>query len=156
MTIFQQLSRPFATPAVPTGALNPAAPRTRAVRAGLKPAPTLLTLAAALVTGLILLVPAYLLYRSAGAGRQALDTLLSARTFAMLGTTIGLAAAVTAASTVLAVALAWLTAATDLPGRRFWAVAAGLPLILPSYVAAYVYVSLLSPKGLVQQLLAPL
>ena len=74
----------------------------------------------------------------------------------MLGTTIGLAAAVTAASTVLAVALAWLTAATDLPGRRFWAFAAGLPLILPSYVAAYVYVSLLSPKGLVQQLLAPL
>lgn len=154
MTIFQQLSRPFATPAVPTGALNPAAPRTTARLSGLSARS--LTIAAALVTGLILLVPAYLLYRSAGAGRQALDTLLSARTFAMLGTTIGLAAAVTAASTVLAVALAWLTAATDLPGRRFWAVAAGLPLILPSYVAAYVYVSLLSPKGLVQQLLAPL
>lgn len=115
----------------------------------------MLIVAAALVTGLILLIPAYLLYRSAGAGSEALQTVLSARTLSVLATTVGLAAAVTGAATVLAVALAWLTTATDLPGRSVWSILAALPLILPSYVAAYVYVSLLSPKGLVQQLLAP-
>src|SRR5690606_34907715 len=31
-----------------------------------------------------------------------------------------------------------------------------LPLVIPSYVAAYLYVSLLSPKGVIQGLLEPL
>lgn len=116
----------------------------------------MLVAAASLVTGLILLVPLYLLVRSMGAGQEAVVTLLSPRTFQVLGNTVLLAAAVTLGATALAVPLAWLTTATDLPGRRLWAVLAALPLILPSYVAAFIYVSMLSPKGLVQQLLNPL
>jgi iron(III) transport system permease protein len=163
MTILQPRAPRLPAAASPTLG-HPTAPAASAPRRSqrvtrnsprLSPSALLLTLAAAAVTTLILLIPAYLIYRSAGAG-DALSTLLSARTLAVLATTVGLAAAVTGAATLLAVALAWLTTATDLPGRRVWSILAALPLILPSYVAAYVYVSLLSPRGHVQQLLAPL
>ncbi len=115
----------------------------------------LLILAASAVTALILLVPLYLLIRGLGAGSEAAATLLSPRTFQVLGNTLLLASAVTLGATVLAVPLAWLTTVTDLPGRRLWGVLVVLPLILPSYVMAFIYVSLLSPKGLFQQLLEP-
>ena len=116
----------------------------------------MLVAVAGLVTGLILLVPLYLLVRSLGAGQEAVVTLLSPRTLQVLGNTVLLATAVTLGATALAVPLAWLTTATDLPGRRLWAVLVALPLILPSYVAAFIYVSMLSPKGLFQQSLNPL
>ncbi len=160
MTILQPRARTLAAPSQALG--QAAAPGARAAQrpaltTAHHPLPTsLLVFAAGAVAALILLIPAYLLYRSAGASlSEAAATLLSARTLAVLATTIGLAAAVTAAATVLAVALAWLTTATDLPGRRLWSILAALPLILPSYIAAYVYMSLLSPRGLIQQLLAP-
>ncbi len=116
----------------------------------------LLILSAALLTGLILLVPAYLLLRAISAGQTTLDTLVSPRTWAILGNTLLLAGSVTLAGTAVALPLAWLTTMTDLPGKRLWAVLAALPLVLPSYVAAFVYVSILTPKGLLQQILHPL
>jgi iron(III) transport system permease protein len=163
MTILQPRAPRLSTAPSPTLG-HPAAPaasvprRSRLVTRNshlLTPTALLLTLAAALVTTLILLIPAYLLYRSAGAS-DAIATILSARTLTVLLTSIGLAAAVTLSATLLAVPLAWLTTVTDLPGRRLWSILAALPLILPSYVAAYIHISLLSPKGLLQQLLAPL
>ena len=51
----------------------------------------MLILSAALLTGLILLVPAYLLLRAVSAGQNTLDTLLSPRTWAVLGNTLLLA-----------------------------------------------------------------
>lgn len=115
-----------------------------------------LYLAAAGVAALILVVPAYLVLRAVGAGAETVETLLSPRTWATLGNTLLLAGAVVLSSAVIAVPLAWLTTSTDLPLRRLWAVAAALPLVVPSYVAAYLYVSLLSPRGLVQGWLEPL
>lgn len=115
----------------------------------------LLWLGAGLVAFLILVVPAYLLVRMAGSGSEAIDTLTQPRTWQILGNTVLLAATVTGATAVLSVPLAWLTTSTDLPGKRLWSVLAALPLVIPSYVAAYLYVSLLSPKGLLQQWLYP-
>ena len=60
------------------------------------------------------------------------------------------------AAIAIAVPLAWLTVRSDLPGRRGWATLATLPLVMPSYIAAYVFVAVLRPKGLLQELLAPL
>ncbi|MCO5195020.1 MAG: iron ABC transporter permease, partial [Anaerolineae bacterium] len=57
---------------------------------------------------------------------------------------------------VIAVPLAWLTTATDLPGRRYWFVATALPLVLPSYVAAYLFISIFGPVGMLQDMLVPL
>jgi iron(III) transport system permease protein len=116
----------------------------------------LLILAAGAITALVLLVPLYLVIRGFGAGAEAVGTLFSPRTFQMLVNTLLLAVAVTCGAAALAIPLAWLTTITDLPGRRLWGVLVVLPLILPSYVVAFIHVSLLSPKGLAQQLLEPL
>ncbi len=45
--------------------------------------------------------------------------------------------AVGATCLVLGAATAWLLTCTDLPGRGWWLVASALPLAVPSYVAAY-------------------
>ncbi|NKQ35197.1 MAG: iron ABC transporter permease [Chloroflexi bacterium] len=105
---------------------------------------------------LILLVPAYLLIRMGSAWAETVETLSKPRTLAVLGNTVWLAAAVTLSTAALAVPIAWLTTRTDLPGRRLWAVLTALPLVVPSYVFAYLYVTILAPKGLAQQLLQPL
>jgi iron(III) transport system permease protein len=60
---------------------------------------------------------------------------------------------VTAAAVAVGVPLAWLVTRTDLPGRRVWAVAAALPLVVPSYVAALVLLAAFGPRGLLQGLL---
>ncbi|MBE2198059.1 MAG: iron ABC transporter permease [Anaerolinea sp.] len=114
-----------------------------------------LALGGGVVALLILVVPTYLLSRMV-VGAEVAATLLQVRTWQVMGNTIGLAAAVTGATAVIAIPLAWLTACTDLPGKRLWAVLAALPLVIPSYVAAYLYASILSPKGLLQQGLFPL
>jgi len=114
-----------------------------------------LILVAGAVTSLILIVPLYLGIRGLEAGQEAAEALFSPRTLQILGNTLLLAVAVTGGATALAIPLAWLTTVTDLPGRRLWGVLVALPLILPSYVMAFIHVSLLSPKGLVQQFLEP-
>lgn len=116
----------------------------------------LLVGSAGLVAGLILLVPAYLLLRVGTGWAEAWQTLSQPRTLEILGNTLGLAVAVTAASALIAVPLAWLTTSTDLPGKRFWAVIVALPLVVPSYVAAYLFASILTSKGLLQQILHPI
>ncbi len=121
----------------------------------LRPVYWLLAVTAGGVAVLILLVPAYLLLRMAGSGREAVDLLVKVQTLQIFGNTILLAGAVTMAAILIAVPVAWITARTDLPGRRVWIILAALPLVLPSYVAAYIYATLLAPKGMLQQFLEP-
>ncbi|MDQ3611683.1 MAG: iron ABC transporter permease, partial [Actinomycetota bacterium] len=65
------------------------------------------------------------------------------RSLSLLASSVGLAAMVTAVSVVLGVGAAWLIERTTLRGRRVWAVLAALPLAIPSYVAAFSWISLL-------------
>ena len=89
-----------------------------------------------------LLPVAYLVIRAGGGGWSAVaDTLFLERTARLLARSLGLAAAVSLASAVIGVALAWLTVRCDLPGRRVWRVLVALPLAVPSYVAAFAFVS---------------
>jgi len=53
----------------------------------------------------------------------------------------------------LGVSLAWLTSACEFPGRRFFDWALMLPLAVPAYVLAFVFVGLLDFSGPVQTLL---
>jgi iron(III) transport system permease protein len=71
----------------------------------------------------------------------AMDVVLRERTLWLVLRSLGLAAAVTAACLAVGVGLAWVTTRTDIPGRRILAVAAALPLAMPSYVAAYAWIS---------------
>jgi len=64
-------------------------------------------------------------------------------------------AAVTGASILIGVPLAYLTVRTDLPFARFWTVVIALPLVIPSYVGAFAFVSAFGPNGALQRILAP-
>lgn len=111
---------------------------------------------AALVAGLILFVPVYLLLQMIQGWEAAAATIIKPATLNVLGNSLILAGSVTAGATAIAVPLAWLTTLTDLPGRKMWSVLAALPLVMPSYIFAYLFISFLSPKGLLQGLLEPL
>ncbi|MBI4340069.1 MAG: iron ABC transporter permease [Chloroflexi bacterium] len=95
----------------------------------------------------------YLAVRTAEAGGDLWDLLLRWRTARVLLQSVALAATVTAGATLLAVPLAWLTVRTDLPLRRLWSVLCVLPLVVPSYVAAFLVVVALGPHGMLQKLL---
>jgi len=110
----------------------------------------------ALVALALLLPPAYLVLRALEAGEGAWQNLWRLRTLTTLLRTLGLACSVTLLSALIAVPLAWLTVRTDLPLRRLWAMVTPLPLVIPSYVGAYLLASALGPRGLLQGLLEEL
>ncbi|MEA2232374.1 MAG: iron(III) transport system permease protein [Solirubrobacteraceae bacterium] len=119
--------------------------------------PPLVLLGLGLVAGLAAALPAlYLVVAVLGDAPAALDAVLTQRTLGLIARSAGLAAAVTGAAVAIAVPIAWLTVRSDLPRRRAWATLATLPLVIPSYIGAYLFVSTLGPKGLLQELLAPL
>ena len=110
--------------------------------------------AVALVVGAVVLLPiVYLLIRTTGAGSEAWDLLARGETLRILARTAFLALAVTAASAALALPLAWITVRSDLPMRRLWSVVTVLPLVVPSYVGGFALISILGPRGLLQQVL---
>ena len=113
-------------------------------------APPVILIPALLVGAALLLPPVYLLVRSLGGGSELWDLLFRPRVASILGRTLLLVAAVTAGSVIIALPLAWLTVRTDLPLRRTWAVLTSLPLVIPSYVAGFVVVVALGPRGMLQ------
>ncbi|NLG72273.1 MAG: iron ABC transporter permease [Chloroflexi bacterium] len=110
--------------------------------------------AAALLVCLLIVLPiVYLMMRALGAGSGLLDVFLNPSLAATLARTAGLAAAVTFSTVLIALPLAWLTTRSDLPLRRMWTVLSVLPLVIPSYVGAYLFISFLGPRGLLAQAL---
>ncbi len=99
--------------------------------------PAVVVAAAALVPLIYLVIRGF----ENGAGEVA-DILFRARTFWLVVRSLVLAGTVTALCVVVGVGLAVLVTRTDLPGRRFWAVVAALPLAMPSYVAAFAWLAL--------------
>lgn len=112
--------------------------------------------AAAVVAAIAALPVLYLAIRAAGASAESWDLILRGRTLWLTARTIALTAAVTAAATAIGVGFAWLAVRSDLPFRRAWATLYALPLVIPSYVGAFVLLAALGPRGLVRDALAPL
>ncbi|HEX5763344.1 MAG TPA: iron ABC transporter permease [Solirubrobacterales bacterium] len=118
-----------------------------------RPAPGWLTAVGLLVAAAAVLPAAYLFVVVAGDLGDALAEALTSRAAAILVRTLGLAAAVTATAVAIALPIGWLTVRTDLPGRRVWAALCTLPLVIPSYVGAYLFVAALGPNGMLQDAL---
>ena len=116
-------------------------------------APLSLALAAVVTVALLLLPLAYLVIRAGSGGGDAWEVLWRRSTGELLLSTGLLVLGVTSCSVAIGVTLAWLVTRTDLPGRRLWGVAATLPLVIPSYVAAFCLLGAFGPRGLLQQLL---
>lgn len=106
-----------------------------------------------LIAAAAVLPAAYLVVVIAGDFSAAMETAFSSRALETLLRTAALTAAVVAASIAIAVPIGWLTVRTDLPGRRLWAVLCTLPLVIPSYVGAYLLVAALGPNGMLQEAL---
>lgn len=122
-----------------------APPPLRKARRG--PSPALLCLAAATVA--IVATPlVFLLLELAGEPEGAArNALLRPRTVRLAGSTIGLVAAVILGTLALGLPTGYLLARTTLRARRFWHVAAALPLAIPSYVAGFAWVSVTPLRG---------
>ena len=119
--------------------------------------PSAVLVAPALMVGAAMALPlAYLIVRSAGASSEAWELLFRLRSAQILGRSALLVVVVVAGTLALGVPLAWLTSRTDLPMRRLMAVVTALPLVIPTYIGAFLAVSALGPRGLVQDLLEPL
>lgn len=107
--------------------------------------------ASAVLIAVAFLAPlAYLVVRAAGVDGAG-DVLGERDTWVRLRSTVTLGASVALASAVVGTALAWLTTRTDLPLRRVWAIAAALPLVYPSYIAAAALVAAVAPGGFVDE-----
>ncbi|UCD89672.1 MAG: iron ABC transporter permease [Desulfobacterales bacterium] len=97
----------------------------------------------------ILLIFASFLQSEPKIWQHIVDTLL----VDLLKNTLKLCIGVLAGTFVLGVGAAWLTAVCDFPGRKFFNWALILPLAVPTYVLAFVFIGLLDFSGPVQALL---
>ncbi len=78
---------------------------------------------------------------------RAIEMVTSARTLEIGGRSVALVFVTTIASTVIGVPLAVLTARTDLPASRLFSVVVSLPLVVPSYIGAFAFVSAFGRHG---------
>ena len=65
----------------------------------------------------------------------------------LIGNTLLLVTGVALFSTVIGVSLGWFTGACDFPGRRFFSWALALPMALPAYVMAFIFLGLMDFSG---------
>ena len=119
-------------------------------------APRLLVTLAGLVALGALLPIAYLALRALSADAAARALAPASTTLELAWDTALLAFGVVVATLVVGVPLAWLVVRTDLPARRLWGIAASLPLVIPSFVAALALLGAFAPRGLAQEALEPL
>jgi iron(III) transport system permease protein len=99
----------------------------------------------------------WILLRAAEVGVESSLSILSRPSMVeILLNSVALVTTVTVACVLLGVPLAVLTVETDLPFRRFWTVVLALPLVVPSYIGAFAFVSAFGPRGALANLLAPL
>ena len=103
------------------------------------------TLGLAFVTAIITIVPLfYLLIQSFSKGLQpVIDELFQSRTLTLINRSLVLTVAVTIASVVIGTFAAWVITMTNLWGRVGLTIAFSLPLAIPSYLAAFAWVSLI-------------
>src|SRR6056297_2607114 len=119
--------------------------------------PVSLVLLAGSVAAAVAFPVVWLVLRSLEIGfQQATDLLFQPSTLEVVTNSVLLVGGVTLGSVLVGVPLAVLTVQTDLPFRRFWTVVVSLPLVVPSYIGAFAFVSAFGPHGVLSDLLAPL
>lgn len=113
--------------------------------------PSLPALAFAVGTAAFMAMPLlYVLYRGGTGGADTWRRLWDTRLPALLLDTLVLAASVSALALVIGGGLAWLVVRTDLPLRGLWSWLLAMPLAVPPYVGAFVYIAILGPRGSLQ------
>ncbi|MGH7101232.1 MAG: ABC transporter permease [Acetobacteraceae bacterium] len=106
--------------------------------------PSLLLVAGAIVGPLIVVLPVgeVLLEVIRIGPKEAVALLWRPLVAELLINTIGLVLAATISAALVGTAAAWLVERTDLPARRFLAVAAAVPLAVPPFISSYAWLSI--------------
>jgi len=113
----------------------------------------LVTVMAALVVSLPLFAVALVALQPAG---EIMEHIASTLLLRLLGNSAILVAGVGTGTLILGVSLAWLTAACDYPGRKFFTWSLLLPMAVPAYVLAFTFLGLFDYSGPVQSFLRSL
>lgn len=96
----------------------------------------------------------YLLIRGFEGGVAAgLSSLVGPRTLTLLARTLALATTCTIAAMAIGIPLALLTVRARIPFRRTLTVLLALPLVIPSYIAAYTLIGFAGPRGILSDFL---
>lgn len=98
----------------------------------------------------------YVLIRSSQGGAAVWVRLWQTNIPTLLANSLKLTVLVTVLSALFAVPLAWLVVRTDLPGRRHIRWLAALPMIYPSFVGAFTYLTVFGRRGLLEKGLSAL
>jgi len=104
---------------------------------------------------LVVLVPAFWVVRRALSAEDGYELVLRGENLRVFGNTVLLVVVVTVASVAISVPLAYVTTFTDLPFRRLLTVLVALPLVIPSYIGAFGFVTAFGPRGELQSVLEP-
>ena len=107
-------------------------------------------LAAFFIAALVFVPLAVILSSLLSPDREIWDHLVETVLGEILLNTAWLLLGVAVGTTVLGVSLAWLSAVCEFPGRRLFDWALVVPLALPAYVTAFVFIGLLDFTGPVQ------
>ena len=110
--------------------------------------PLYLLIAAGIVAAAMSLPLIYLIFQAIDSGSEMLEYVQRGRTLQIVFRSFVLVALVSFGSVLIALPVAWITVRTDLPFRQVWAVLTMLPLVIPSYVGAFVVALVLGPKGM--------
>ncbi|MBS21688.1 MAG: iron ABC transporter permease [Chloroflexi bacterium] len=97
----------------------------------------------------------YLIGRVSGADYDVWAWLIRPKTLLVFSRSIFLAITVALLSVAIAVPITWLTTRTNLPYKKLWSVLTFLPLVIPSYVGAYILLSFVGNSGLLYKILNP-
>ncbi len=107
-----------------------------------------------LIITLSLAVPLiYLVIRLLQTDASIWNLLLRQQTLQALLNTLLLSGAVTISSIIIAVPLAWLTVRIDFPGRKLFSILTIVPLVIPSLIGGFTFISAFGRGGFIHQLL---
>lgn len=98
----------------------------------------------------------YLLARNLGASDGFFERAFTGDAVTALLRSVGLGLTVAFSAALLGVACAWIVTRSDIPGRRLWRVLLPLPLVVPSFVGAFVFLAAFARGGLFESVLEPL
>lgn len=112
-------------------------------------------IALSILVGAAVCIPLlYLVVKTISTGDQALEILIRWRTVEIIGRSLALAAAVTLLSTIISLPLAWILLRSNIRFRKLWLILSVIPMVIPSYVGAFVLVAALGPRGMFQDFLS--
>ena len=106
--------------------------------------PSVLLIALALLAPLLVLLPIVVTVGDAARvdAADAFDILFRPLVGMLLLNTAVLVVATTIVAAIIGTAAAWCVERTALPGRRFWAGLAAVPLAIPAFVTSFAWVSI--------------